>query len=284
MSKIKNPKRETRSVSKKAAPGRYSGAVAASTYKPEPAYININEHQAEIAAKSRVLWLLVAVFTAILAIFWLAVLKINIQKETSGIGLSQIGNQISASLARFDTEIKNRTAPKAISADDLAAIKTNLEEQIKSNPDSSLWPTHELTPLNISIQYPIEWDKSAIGKAIVISDGKYVASSTDKGSGLITISQKSNAQKNDLATWLQKNNIINAGYSIERPLFISSSSTVENLIFNSSSTDVNRLDKIIYLNSTSSKSVWEIKITASGDIKYYEPLTEEIIRTIKIIK
>src|SRR3989339_1756915 len=98
----KKTKKSAHSDSKSTAPDKSWEAVGAPISKSEPAYININEHQAEIAAKSRLLWLIVAVFSVILAIFWLVLLRINIQKETADIGFSQIGEQIKDSLARFD--------------------------------------------------------------------------------------------------------------------------------------------------------------------------------------
>lgn len=271
-----------RSAAKKMASSRNGGDAAASVLKAEPAYININEHEAEIAAKSRVLWLMVAVFTVFLVIFWLFVLRINIQKESDGIGFSQIGSQISESLARFDTEIKNRSAAKAISADDLAAIKDGLEERIKSNPDSSLWPTHELPSLKISIQYPDRWIKSGSETEAILTDSGQASSSADSsGSGRIRISAQSNPKRYDIMAWLQKNPM--DGYTAQRRLFFSSSS-IDNLIFNSSSTGAGYLDKVILLNSASGRMIWKISISARGDIRYYEPLTEEIVRTIKIIK
>lgn len=248
-----------------------------------PAYITINEQDADSLAKNRTMWIVVGIFSVILAIFWLIILKINIQKATADIGFSQIGDQIAASLARFDTEIKNRSDAKIISAEDLAAIKTGVEQQIKSNPDSNLWPTHELTSLKIAIQYPDNWGKSESNRIITLTDANQNSSSSVEF-GKIIISSKANAKKYDLATWLKKNSIVNDGYRAEQTLFPTASSSMESLVYNSTVAGPDQLKKIIYLNSTSSQTVWEIAITATGDLEFYRPLTEEIVRTIKIIK
>ena len=253
------------------------------------AYININEHQVEIVAKNKILWLVVGAFTVILVAFWLVMLRYNIEKQTKDINFSQIGSQISASLDKFDTEIKNRADAKNISADDLAAIRANLEEQIKSNPDSGAWPTHEFSDVfsafNLSLQYPENWSNAKGIDFVILYDTKSVTSTNSYGSGKISFTKWSNAKKYDLKTWLEKtNNAIDAGYSLENPIFSNASGTPENIVFNSASTSDKILDKIIFINSASNKSVLEIKIDATGDVKYYKPLTEEIIRTIKIIK
>lgn len=282
-STVKKTKRKPSSTRRKSTADKSADILAAPITKSEPAYININERSAELAAKNRLLWTVVAVFSIILAIFWLIVLRANIAKETDKIGLSQIGEQISASLARFDTEIKDRAVPKEITSEDMAAIKNVIEEQIKSNPDSSTWPTHEFTNVRISIQYPTNWNNAQVINELILSDAISTAT-TSINYGKISIISKSNPNKYDIAAWLKAKNITNKDYAVEHQLFLPASSSTESLIFNSTSFDSNKLDKIIYINSVANKLIWEIKITAAGDLKYYEPLIMEIIRTIKILK
>jgi len=279
---IKKSRRTSRLAGKKSASGESRSAISEPIYKSEPAYININEHQAEIAAKSRFLWIIVGVFGVFLAVFWLIMLRINIQKQTADIGFAQISSQIAQSLARFDTEIKDRAAPQAISADDLAAIKNDIESQIKSNPDSSLWPTHELPGLKISLQYPNNWNFNSVIDGIMISD---VASSTnpDNQSGQIFAGKKSNTGKQPLAEWIEKNNAIVNSYSKNQSIFINNS-VLDTMGFIRNTSSTNSLDEILLINSTSTKTVYIFQVSMIGDLNYYRPLTTEILRTMKILK
>lgn len=259
--------------------------IAAPINKPEPAYINIHENSGEQASKMRLLWITVAIFSVILAIFWLFILKTNIARETTNIGLDQVGKQITNSLARFDTEIKDRAIPKDISSEDLAAIKNDLEIQIKNNPDSSTWPTHELTNTKLSIQFPSNWSLATGTKSLIISDQLATTSnSTDNKIGKITINPRSNSKKLSLADWQKVNNISVEGLAPERPIFTIGTSSPESLIYQSSAVTVNEIKYHAYINSLTNKTVYEIIVEAKGDNSYYRPLTEEIIRTIKILK
>lgn len=284
-STVKKNHAKPRLPRRKPAASKPADILAAPVTKSEPAYININERSVELAAKNRLLWIIVAIFSIVLAIFWLFVLRASIAKETENIDLSRIGEQISASLARFDTEIKNRAMPKEITSEDMAAIKNVIEEQIKSNPDSSAWPTHELEALKISIQYPSDWSSAANIKTAVISDQKSTGAASETGkSGKITITAKSNARKLSLADWQKANNISFDGLTAERPIFAISTSSIESMIYQSSSMEANLIKYSAYLNSLDNKTVYEITVEGRGDNAYYRPLTEEIIRTIKILK
>jgi len=275
--KKKSPTKRKKSV---AATGEI---LAAPISKNEPAYININENQSELSSKNRLLWIIVAIFGLALAIFWLFTLRINIKKETDDIGFSQIAGQISDSLARFDTEIKNRSLPEPINAEDLAAIKDNLEAQIKSNPDSSAWPTHELTLLEISIQYPSDWSATLDDRQAVLTDFQPSASTVSNqiNFGRITINELANSAKLDLASWQKKNQPDLDGYIPDQPLFAAASGSPESLTYQSNK--ATGLDRLIYLNNPSGKKVYEIKIEANGDFDYYRPLAEAIVKTIKIL-
>ncbi|MFA6526455.1 MAG: hypothetical protein WCT26_03550 [Candidatus Buchananbacteria bacterium] len=275
-------KKTVHSINKKASSNKMQDDVAVPIIKSEPAYININEHSAEIAAKSRTLWTIVAIFSIILAIFWIIMLRININKQTSDIGFNQIGQQITDSLARFDTEIKDRSASKPITAEDMAAIKNGLEDSIKSNPDSSLWPTHEFPSLKISLQYPNDWNFSSVIDGIMIRN---IASSTnpDNNYGKIFVGKENNTGKQTLSAWAEKNKPMFEGYREDKSIFINNSfSDTLKLINNSSST--NSSSEIVLINSTTTKAVYIFQLSAKGDLNYYHPLMEEIIRTIKMIK
>ena len=255
--------------------------ITAEELKPEPTYININEYQEDLATKNRKLWLIVGIFSIILVCGLLIILRANLKNMANQASWSQIIQEISNSLSKFDTEIKNRMQTKPISADDLSVIKNDLEKRIESNPDSSDWPTHELNSLGLSIQYPDNWQIINESKTEAVLADFSATSSLDKY-GRLAIVINSNSQKYNLNTWLIKNKVNLKGYVAEKQLFIFTSTTLESLIYSNNST--NTLDRLVYLDFPASKTVVEIKATARGDNSYYQPLIDEIVRTIKIIK
>jgi|GEM_PF-1508416 len=262
-------------------PVRPRKEINAEEPKKEPVYININEYQPDLAAKTRKLWLVVGIFAVILVCGWLIILRASLKNTTNQASWSQISQEIKNSLAKFDTAIKNRAQIQPLSADDMAVIKDDLEERIKSNPDSSNWPTHELNVLGLSVQYPDNWQKVSEGKGEAVLVDFSATSSLEKY-GRLAITLNSNSKKYNLNTWLAKNKINLNGYVAEKPLFIFTSTTPESSIYSNNSTST--LDRIIYLDFPANKIVAEVRATARGDNSYYQPLLDEIVRTIKILK
>lgn len=246
-------------------------------------YINIREVSPELQQKKNLLWLGVGAFAIILIVCWFLVLRANVASNTNALTFSQLSQQINDSLAKFDTQLKDRAAPTAINIDDLNSIKDEVAAQIKSNPDSSLWPTHEFTKIGLSLQYPDAWQKLIDSKYLLVSDS---TSTTIASYGQLTITLKDNSKGLPLASWLQKNIDLTA-YQPQKSIFIFSTSTPENLSYlkiDATLTTTSTLNRLYYINSTSSKKVIEIKSEARGDEAYYQPLMEEIIATIKLIK
>lgn len=243
-----------------------------------PRYIDINEDQGDSRNKNRKLWLIVIVFSAVLIVVWLAVLKITVAEEAKKIGFNQISEEINGLLAGFDKTIKtNQTTAIDINADDIEKIKNDLEQQLKNNPDSSLWPNHQISDLKISLSYPEDWQKTETGKIITLTDQ---ASSTGNGYGKITISAQDNKSGYDLNAWLAKTKTDLAGYELMNSVFKFSSST-DLLVFAATESPAAELQRLYYLNSPANKKVYELKAEALGDLDYYSPLINEIISTIR---
>lgn len=274
-----------RKTTKRPAASRTKKEVAPVEHSiDESQYINVREVPPELQKKQTILWILVGVFTFILVISWLLVLRVNIKQETAQLNFNQLGQQISDSLARFDTEIKSKSEPQAINVDDLNSIKTNLEQQIKSNPDSSLWPTHEFIKTSLSLQYPANWQKLSETKELLISDTTTTELTSQYGQLTITI--KDNSKKLTLTSWLEKYSDL-SDYQQTKSIFVFTSTTPETssyLKINPAATVSSTLNRLYFINATSSKKIIEINTESRGDDTYYQPLLEEIIRTIRIIK
>lgn len=249
--------------------------------KPEePAdYIDIGAIRQNIEQKDKTLWLIVGFFAVILVLVWFAVMRYTVASQFKDINFGQLKTEISDSLARFDTEIKSRTSttPAEVNLDDINSIKTGLENQIKNNPDSSLWPEHELKDLKVTLSYPENWlAKTATASGTILTDSQ---TSTAATYGRLTLNLKNNSQNYTLDAWLTKNKINPAGYEAEIPTFkFTTSSKIT--VYNKIQTATSSLDKIYYLNPIGNKII-EIKAEAKGDIGYYLPLINEIINTIK---
>lgn len=247
---------------------------------PSPArYININEGQEELAPKTKKLWLIVIIFSIFLAIAWLAILKVTVAEETKKINFGQLSREISQTLEKFDTEIKNRSdGVKEVNADDIEQIKNDLEQRLKDNPDSSLWPSHQIDNPKISLSYPDNWQGTENNNIFVLTD--QAGTSTDAGYGKISITAYNNKSSYPLADWLSKNKIDLSGYEPLSSVFKFSSSS-DLLIFASVEASASDLNRLYYLNSAPTKKVYEIKAEANGDLDYYSPLINEIISTIR---
>lgn len=252
--------------------------AAKSQSEESATYIDIGATQQDNLQKDKTLWLIVGIFSILLVVAWFAILKVTIAEQFKKIDFGQMSKEISESLARFDTEIKNQSATSTeITPEDISGIKSDLEEQLKNNLDSSLWPEHALNTLEITLNYPDNW--LAIVKdnsSATLSDTQ---SSTAETFGRLTLNIKSNKQNYTLDNWLAKNKINPAGYLAETPVFkFTTSSNIA--IYSKNPSATSSLDKIYYLNPSGAKII-EVKAVAQGDIDYYLPLINEIINTIK---
>lgn len=243
-------------------------------------YINIYDGKDELSNKTKKLWLIVFIFSFFLISGWLLVLKTSLNEQAKKINFTQLSDEISQSLTKFDTEIKNRDQKIIeLNADDIDTIKKEIENRLKNNPDSSNWLEYKLINDQITIKYPENWYQSKeTAVSVVINDRQ--STSTPLNSGQIEITIKNNQQNYALTDWLIKNKINPIGYQRENPIFkFNSSSSV--ISFSALSQTTSTLDKIYYFKPEKIKKIYEIKALASGDISYYSPLINEIINTIK---
>jgi hypothetical protein len=107
--------------------------------------------------------------------------------------------------------------------------------------------------------------------------------STTSTTAKITIAVISNTKNYGLGTWLTKNSVGFKDYYVEKPLFSFSTGTPQSLVLTKNNATTGQLERIILINSQATGKIWSCRISARGDIEYYLPLTEEIIRSIKKI-
>lgn len=239
-------------------------------------FININEYDSELAKKNRRLLIIVVILSTILLVGWLIILKINVQQQSYDLGFDSLKNEINASLAKFDTQIADSKKNNSLVTTDVLQIKKDLEEQIKNNPDSTLWDNYELTKIGLSVKYPSNWQivDEQVG-AYTISDKS--PSTTDFGQ--LTIASLNNSGSLTLEKWLEKNEDLQ-GYESENLIFRSATSTQDYVIYTNQKTETNQLNKLYYF--VSGKKIVRVKLESVGLSDFYLPLTQAIIQTIKI--
>jgi hypothetical protein len=243
---------------------------------PEKRYININEYDSELATSNKRLWFVVIFLSVMLFLGWLLIIKSNIQKQASGLGFDNLKQEINTALAKFDTQIATSKANSPLTAVDVTAIKNDLEEQIKNNPDASLWPNHEFTQSGLSLNFPSNWK--------VMSEAKDSLAITDKTTSTsdytnLSILVQNNANSLSLEKWLARNEDLD-GYKKETQTFIFTSNTPEIISYSKSNVENNQSEQMYFISSN--KKIIKVNVNSFGVVDYYLSLTKKIIQTIKI--
>lgn len=234
------------------------------------------ETSEELQKKQRFLWLSVAIFTILLLICWISILRFNIKKEFNTIDFDQLSKQIKENLDKFDTEIKNRNKPQEINLNELESIASDIENKIRDDFDSSLWPDYDFAELGLAIRYPDNWKKISDAGKLLISDQ---ASTSQELHGKISIALKSSNLTLD--NWI-KINPLPEYYQKEKTVFIFSSTTPTSYSWIKIPKDAeSQISEKIYYIKIDSKII-EINAEYPKDNEYYQKIIEEIIKTIKL--
>lgn len=269
--KQKTPTTKKRGIKKPETPNKTISPITI-----DKRFIEINEYDAELAQKNKRLWLFVLFFSLILISGWFFILKTNIQKQSISLSFDNLKQEINTTLANFDLQLEANKQSSVLAAENITAIKDNIEEQIKNNPDPSFWPNHDFSKLNISLKYPINWQIiSDDATTIIISD--QTASTTDHAT--ISISLLNNKNNATLLTWIDRNENLD-DYKLENQVFKFSTNTPDVISYIPQTKKDDQLNKYYFLSID--KKIIKIEVKASGLPDIYLPLTTAIIQTIKI--
>jgi len=244
-------------------------------------YIDINEHATEINTKNQLLMVIAGVAAIILVAGWLFALQMNLKKGGNPLDLNQFYEQLSSSIGKFDTAMGETSSTQPLNPADLQAVETNVEQQIKNNSSSTAWSLHYLSTINLSLRYPDTWQQKLAGKTVILSDYD-LGSATPTNFGRISLTVKTNASHLNLKDWLAKNKIDLTGLMQQQPLFVFSTTSAEALIYTANATSGSPIVERYYLNANGNKAVYEITVDAAGDANYYQPLIENILKTITL--
>jgi hypothetical protein len=244
----------------------------------EKKYVSIREYDPELATKTRILWASVTALSLVVVFAWFGMLRMRIQQERGQLQFFSLINQISDSVKEFDKQISNSSV--AIKEGDLNQIKDEVIQQLQKSPNSELWPTRQIDALGISLQSPEDWIIKTQESSAVLS----LASSSPSSTTKINIELNDNAKKYSLPVWVEKASpeFLN-GYVIDEPIFKFNETASDVLMYMKTSQDL-ELDTIYLLNSTSTKKIYSIKISAEKISDTDKKIIEEIVKTIKIIK
>jgi len=242
----------------------------------EKKYISLTDTKAEslISTKKIILWTTTTLLSLIIITGWLISLLVQINKQNKELETVSLFNQISETIKNFDQQLKNNSL--TINSDNIQEIKNNVIEELKqSSINNSIWPTKQLNQLNLSIQLPESWQINLNNNQI-----KLISTSS---SSTIEISLNKNSNNLPLTTWLEKTNPqINKDYSLKEPIFKFKETTTDLYLTNNSAATTT-LDFIYLINSTSTKSIYLIKVFAENPTEDDKKIIEEIIKGIKIL-
>lgn len=236
--------------------------------KPAVDYVSIEETQKD-PIKQKLLWLTVGLIFLGIIIFWFWNIRQNIRlNENSPELASEINKTITQARDIF-TQTQDIISQPGQSVE-LEKIKQEIIAQLQTNLNSAGWPTHTSEILNLSIKYPTDWIKEETLKSLDLT-------APGQLSARLAIISHVNKDKEGLEEWLFQNKpgindyvqepIILAGqngfkYSIE--------SEEENILYS------------IYLDRPD--TILEIKAEAINGQNLYEPIFDQILKTLNFTK
>lgn len=275
----KKTKTDQRSKSKKKVKTAKPSAAT------EKQYIAVNEIDEELQAKSRLVWLIVGFLIIALVFFWFWTLRQNMKQQSTAENLQTLEQEINKTVAQIKnifTDTKNlvNQASDAISQEaEIEKLKNEIISQIELNLDSANWPQHTSQLLKISLQSPAVWTKQENQESLILKSFNS-ASGTPKIFGQITISRQNNNSGLTLNEWFSQKNPEAANYLLSaESIFVSGQEAVKYLKQNIAAADI---DYLLYAKN--SKDVYKIAVSVQNGKDLYEPILEQIIKTIKFVK
>jgi len=242
-------------------------------------YLPLNEITPEVEAKKRILWIIVGLFALILVIFWFWSLKKNISEVSRQINLDRVKQEISQTVGQVTGNIKQQQETSTVAAADIAKIKDEIIAEIKANLNSADWPLHSSEVLKISLQYPANWYQQENKNLIAVYSYNPEAA-IPKTFGQISLQKFSNPNKLKLDDWLSRNKIDLRGYQAAASTTLVADQAAQSYSRTATGTD----DFTYQLFAANNKDIWQISVMSRGGKNLYEPVFEEIIKSIKFLK
>lgn len=258
-----------------------SARQAKKTTQPSIAdrYVEINEINPELESKKRLMWLIVGCLALIVLLFSFWTIGQNIKRQSGAdfSGLAKEANEAMAGLKDVLTDAQSAgvdVASEVSGQMELEKIKNEIINQIQLNLDSADWPEHSSEVLGISLRYPPAWNKKEINGSIVLSS--FVATSTPKIFGQVTIKREANNKKIPLADYLKAKNLEASGFVLSSDkIEISGQPAIK---YDQSDAGENNISYLVY--ASQGNFVYEIKVEAQNGKGLYEPILSEILNTM----
>jgi len=241
-------------------------------------FIVINEYDPQMETRKIWLWLIVGGFSFCLVIFWIWSLSWNLKSfnNENRDGLTQkIGETIGELKDNFSNLKDNlgEITDEAKQTAELARVQEEVISRIKENlaASSADWPSHTSEVMKLSVQYPNDWTKQEKNKIIALSS---IATSP---AAKITIAKIDNAQNITLEQWFNLSSAYGPAYQA-MPAITTGGLPAIKYVKADPAGDINWLILV-----DGAKTIYKIDIVSVGGADLYEPILEQIIKTIKFL-
>lgn len=229
--------------------------------KPTTDYVSIEEPPKD-PIKQKILWLAVGAIFLIIVVFWFWTIRQNLRLDGNADFASDISQTITEARDIYaqTQEMINQPSQAA----ELEKIKQEIIAQLQVNLNSADWPTHTSEILDLSLKYPTDWTKKETLQSLVLTaPGKLPAQ--------MAITSRQNRKKLSLEKWLWENKP--AGNYPPTPITLAGQNGFKYAV-----EEENNLSYLIYFDRA--KAILEIKVSAENGKNLYEPIFNQILKTL----
>ncbi|MEK7653148.1 MAG: hypothetical protein AAB358_01545 [Patescibacteria group bacterium] len=247
-------------------------------------FIPVNDFDPRLQTKQRLVWLIAGGIGLMIVIFWFWTLRQNVSPREGTDNLDKLGQEVESTIGDlkniFDSA-KNMANQSGLTEQQaLDQAKMEVLQQIKVNIDSAKWPIHTSKVLGLSLQYPQNWTKKET-KGIITLSSYESPENVPEVLAQVIISKMENPDGLAINDWLSQNTDAIQDYlpSEEKNIFVGG---VEAAKYEQSGIGANDISYFLYVEHE--KNIFEIKIYSRNGKNLYEPLLEQVVKTIKFIK
>lgn len=258
-----------------------------STTNAEPTtigYISI-DYDPEIQKRTRWLWSIIATVIVVLLAFSFWTLRKNFEhySQQSQEDSLALGEQLAQATAELKNVFGNTqdllSEMERAQADQqtLEQVKNEVIGQLQNNLDSGSWPERASEILNLSLQYPADWDYRDNDNGIILSSYPLAATTSPEFFAQLEISRLNNPKKLTASAWLKQNPDNLSGYT---PVAVSSSTIVflDQTMEQYSQTTQGQTGYLAFV--AKDNYLYRLKTVAQGG-DLYQKVIDKIVQTIK---
>jgi len=249
--------------------------------EPEQQYIDINEYEPGLDIKKKLLLIITIILAVVVVGIWLWSLRVRTSSSGTDLGLlTQETQSTIDELTQAFQEVRDglgKAKDQITQEQELLEIKDDVLSTLEKNLNTNNWPIHVSEVLQLSVGYPVDWNKNETASLLTIAsnpDAPEVAK--------VTIDVFENENELSLIAWAEKwHTLSDTTINWTRKdigLTIDGQETVTYLADNELSGL--EADTIYYMAMTSrANKIYIINVLLPRDL--YSSTTDKILSTIK---